>query len=125
MGIPPDTHVQKKLIRKYFKFGLKRTDFDTTSKYYIECQKAWSKSGMYSLAAGVAQEKIDRAFENDEKEFKDMKRMIKDLPYKLNQSMPKIKPKIYYKGKHRDLAAYERHLTKKDVDLDDEEHKML
>jgi hypothetical protein len=113
MGRGPDSHIAKKLIRKYFKFDLKRTNFNSAEALYPDLLNAWNKHGMNSEQAELVQQKIDLATNTDESEYRDIKKMTKDLPYNLNQMLPKIKTKYAYKGRTKNLSATYREPTER------------
>jgi len=113
MGRGPDSHIAKKLIRKYFKFDLKRSNFNTAETLYPELLNAWNKHGMNSEQADLVQQKIDIATKQDEREYKDIKKMTKDLTYNLNQMLPKIKSKYAFKGRNKEFPATYREPTEK------------
>lgn len=113
MGRGPDSHIAKKLMRKYFKFDLKRSNFNTAEAHYPDLLNAWNKHGMNSDQAELIQQKIDLATEQDEKEYREIKKMTKDLPYNLNQMLPKIKTKYAYKGRNKRIPATYREPTEK------------
>lgn len=100
MGRGPDSHVVRKLTRKYFKFDLKRNNFNSATVFYPELMSAWSKDGMNSPQAKLIQQKIDLATEQDEKEFREIKKLTKNLPRELNQMLPKVKTKYMQKGRN-------------------------
>lgn len=104
MGRAADPHILKKLVRKYFKFDMSRSNFNTASAYYPSLLNAWAKKGMDSPDAQLIQEKIDIAMKHDEKEFRETKILTKQLPYKLNQMQPKMKTKYYFKGRTKDFG---------------------
>ena len=113
MGRGPDSHIAKKLIRKYFKFDLKRTNFNTAEALYPDLLNTFNKYGMNSEQAELIQQKIDLATTNDESEYREIKKMTKDLPYNLNQMLPKIKTKYAYKGRNKLLPATYREPTER------------
>jgi hypothetical protein len=101
MGRASDAHVFKKLAKKYFKFDISKSSFNTASTYYGSLLNSWTKKGMDSADAQLIQEKIDVAMENDEKEYREVKIMTKELPYQLNQMLPKMKTKYHVKGRNQ------------------------
>lgn len=105
MGRASDQDVMKKLMRKYFKFDLKRSNFNTASSFYPSLLNTWAKKGMDSPEANLIQQKIDIAMQNDEKEFREVKKMTKQLPYQLNQMLPKLKSKYAFKGRDRQVTS--------------------
>jgi hypothetical protein len=113
MGRALDSHIAKKLIRSYFKFDLKRSNFNTAENLYPDLMNAWNKHGMNSEQAELVQQKIDLATQQDEREYKEIKKMTKDLPYNLNQMLPKIKSKYAYKGRNKIAPATYREPTEK------------
>jgi hypothetical protein len=117
MGRAPDQHVMKKLMRKYFKFDLSRSSFNTASNYYPSLLNSWAKKGMDSPEAILIQKKIDEAMINDEKEYREIKIMTKKLPYDLNQMLPKIKSKYAFKGRNKQVDSTYNDITKKDMDI--------
>ena len=120
MGRASDQHVMKKLMRKYFKFDLKRSNFNTASSFYPNLLSTWAKKGMDSQEANLIQQKIDIAMVNDEKEYREVKKMTKQLPYQLNQMLPKIKTKYAMKGRDRQFTStYNETTDKKLKDLYD------
>jgi hypothetical protein len=116
MGRAPDQHIQKKLMRKYFKFDLSRSSFNTASSYYPSLLNAWAKKGMDSSEAVLIQKKIDESMINDEKEYREIKIMTKQLPYELNQMLPKIKTKYAFKGRNKQFDSTYNDVTKRDLD---------
>jgi hypothetical protein len=60
---------------------------------------------MDSPEANLIQQKIDVAMQNDEKEFREVKKMTKQLPYQLNQMLPKLKSKYAFKGRDRQVTS--------------------
>lgn len=113
MGRGPDSHIVKKLTRKYFKFDLKRENFNSAQALYSDLLNAWNKHGMNSEQADLVQQKIDIATKQDEREYRDIKKMTKDLPYNLNQMLPKIKTKYAFKGRNQKFPATYREPTEK------------
>jgi hypothetical protein len=116
MGRAPDQHIMKKLMRKYFKFDMSRSNFNTASSYYSSLLNAWAKKGMDSPEAQLIQKKIDLAMISDEKEFRETKKMTKQLPYELNQVLPKIKTKYAFKGRDRQFDSTYNNVTQRDLD---------
>ena len=123
MGRATDQHVMKKLMRKYFKFDLKRSNFNTASAFYPSLLNAWAKKGMDSPEAKLIQQKIDVAMQTDEKEFREVKKMTKQLPYELNQILPKIKSKYAMKGRNRQVTSTYNDSTDRDFRVLDEIYK--
>jgi hypothetical protein len=115
MGRAPDQHIMKKLIRKYFKFDLNRSNFNTASSYYTSLLNTWAKKGMDSPEAEFIQSKIDLAMQNDDKEFREIKKLTKQLPYDLNQMLPKIKTKYAFKGRDKQVQPTYNRTTEKDI----------
>jgi hypothetical protein len=104
MGRAPDAHIFKKLSKKYFKFDIQRSSFNSASAHYGNLLNTWTKKGIDSPDAELIQEKIDIAMEFDEQEFREAKIMTKKLPYELNQILPKMKNKYHLRGHQRELG---------------------
>jgi hypothetical protein len=94
MGRGPPEAIMRKLIRKYFKFDLKKKSMASASKYLVELQEAWTKYGMDSKEAADIQAKIDAANEKDEKDYIALKKSVKQYPTMMNQFIQSLsKPK--------------------------------
>ncbi len=109
MGRGPDKHIVKKLVRKYFKFDIKRQTYNSASGFYPQLMDTWNRSGMDSSEAKFIQEKIDKAWEEDEKEYREIKKISKGLPMQMNQLKYKAKNKYAQKGKHK-LSSHDLYL---------------
>jgi hypothetical protein len=108
MGKPSDPHTFRKLTKKYLKFDLKRSSFNNGFKYYGDLQRSWTNTGMDSEQSKLIQKKIDVIEAQDEKEYRELKKMVKELPTKLNKMLAKNKPKYLKKGRNQREAAYDK-----------------
>lgn len=125
MGTPKPTHLVSKLSRKYLKFDLNRSKFNTGASLYGDLLGAWGKYGQGSQQSAAIQEKIDQCFFNDEKEYADMKKIVKSLPYNLNQTLCKIKPKVHRKGRYQQVPIEYREPTDRIVNVILKQNKLL
>jgi hypothetical protein len=123
MGRGPDKHIVRKLTRKYFKFDINRNNFNTAQNLYPLLISTWSRSGMMSNEAKLVQEKIDVCINNDEREFNEIKKISKKLPYELNQMIYKSKTKYHYKGKQKLASGDHYVMGKKDFEEMRSEYK--
>lgn len=108
MGRPTDAHIFSKLTRKYLKFDLRRSSFNSGYKYYHDLQNSWVKTGMDSPESKLIQQKIDVLDAKDDQEYRDLKIMVKRLPVQLNQILGKTKPKYQYKGRYQTNSKISR-----------------
>ena len=115
MGRAPDQHIMKKLMRKYFKFDLNRSSFNSASSYYSSLLNSWAKKGMDSPESNLIQAKIDVAMKSDELEYRGIKKMTKQLPYDLNQMLPKIKTKYAFKGRDKQFDSTYNNTTERSM----------
>jgi hypothetical protein len=93
MGRPTPEAVMSKLIRKYFKFDLRKKTFQSASKFLPQLQTAWEKNGMDSKESKAVQEKIDAAVLKDEKDYVQLKKSVKKYPIMMNKILAKPKNK--------------------------------
>jgi hypothetical protein len=90
MGRGPPEAIMRKLIRKYFKFDLKKKSFASASKYIPELQASWEKNGMDSKESAAIQAKIDAAVANEEKQYIELKQSVKKYPILMNNYLQKL-----------------------------------
>jgi hypothetical protein len=108
MGRPTPEAVMSKLIRKYFKFDLRKKSLLSASKYLPQLQTTWEKSGMDSKEAQAVQEKIDAAVLKDEQDYVQLKKSVKKYPIMMNKLLAKPK------NKHQKKAAGNSSYYRKD-----------
>ncbi len=120
MGRPVNEHIFRKLTRKYLKFDLRRSTFNTGFKFYGELQNSWNKTGMDSPESKLVQQKIDLLEEKDEQEYRELKKSVKSLPYELNQILGKSKPKYRTKGRNQVEDKFDRIPSAKTVKMREE-----
>jgi len=77
MGPPPKDTLVRKLLFKYIKFNVQRSNFSSVKKYYLELQDCWQKKGVSHQDCEPIVKKIDIAQENDQKEFMDTLKYMK------------------------------------------------
>jgi hypothetical protein len=93
MGRPTPEATMSKLIRKYFKFDLRKKTFLSASRYLPQLQTSWEKSGMDSKEAKAIQDKIDAAILKDEQDYIQLKKSVKKYPIMMNKTLAKPKNK--------------------------------
>lgn len=111
MGRPTPEAVMSKLIRKYFKFDLRKKTFQSASRYLPQLQTAWEKSGMDSKESKAIQDKIDASIIKDENDYVQLKKSVKKYPIMMNKILAKPK------NKHQKKAEGNSSFYKKDVFL--------
>lgn len=121
MGRGPEEAIFRKLVNRYFKFDLKRSNFKSATTLYPDLYNSNSKNGPNSPQSKLILEKIDALYEKDEQEYREMKKMVKDLPYKLNQMVPKKKTKYQQKGRNQRVPYHFRPKTMRDLLLEEKE----
>ena len=109
MGRPTPEAVLSKLIRKYFKFDLKKKNFISASKFLPQLQTTWEKNGMDSKEALAIQDKMDAAILKDEQDYIKLKKSVKQYPMMMNKLLSKPK------NKHQKKARGENAFSKKDT----------
>lgn len=124
MGRGNDEAVARKLIRNYFRFDLKRKNFNTAKPYYQELMSCWKTNGKDSKEEDIIQQKIDMAMANDEKEFYEMKKIVKKYPLKMNQMLAKEKNKYLTKGHDPQHDRSINEPTKKIYDMEEDFYNM-
>jgi hypothetical protein len=107
MGRPTVEAVMSKLIRKYFKFDLRRKTFQSASKYLPQLQTVWEKNGMDSKEAKAIQDKIDAAIEKDENDYIQLKKSVKKYPIMMNKILTKPKNK-HQKKAYNNSSFYKK-----------------
>lgn len=111
MGRGPEEAIARKLIRKFFKFNLKRSSFDTSSGMLGELQSSWEKFGTGSIESRSIVAKIDAATEKDEQEYRNFKKTIKTYPILMNSILLKPKTKYQKKGNSQKGALFRQQST--------------
>lgn len=99
MGRGPPEAIVRKLIRKYFKFDLRRSNFDSVGELYSELNDSWNKHGMVSKESAAIQAKIDLARSQDDKDYIEFRKTVKSYPTLMNQMLLKPKNKHLKRGK--------------------------
>jgi hypothetical protein len=109
MGRPTPEAILSKLIRKYFKFDLRRKTFQSASKYLPQLQSAWEKNGMDSKEAMAIQDKIDASVQKDENDYIQLKKSVKKYPMMMNKILAKPQNKHQKKADGK-LSPFKKNL---------------
>lgn len=115
MGRPTNEAIMRKLIRKFFKFDLKKKSTMCVAKYIPQLEVAWDKHGMDSKEAQAIQDKIDAEIQKDEQDYITLKKSVKKYPIMMNKILAKPK------NKHQKKSDKDKSYFRKQINTNNEE----
>jgi hypothetical protein len=116
MGRGPQEAIMRKLIRKYFKFDLKKRSFAAASKYLPELQDSWEKNGINSKESDDIQAKMDALISKDESDYRALKKSVKKYPIMMNNYLGNLKKQKTRSLTRLPLITNENELTEETKD---------